>query len=159
MQVKNIHSRIIHQPKYKIVELFETLATKEDKMLATDKWPPMKLKDGKKAGSKGGHGPIRYTVQKYLPGEYIEFKFTKPEGFDGTHKFEILEIANDKTEIKHTIEMNVRGSGIITWTLAIRWLHDAYIEDAFDKVENHFFTTKKKTEWSIWVKILRYVLK
>ena len=159
MKVKNVHSRIIHQPKHKIVELFETLATEQDGMLATDKWPPMKLKDGKKAGSKGGHGPIRYTVQKYLPGEYIQFEFTKPKGFDGTHQFEIQEIAKNKTEIKHTIEMNASGKAVLTWPLAIRWLHDAYIEDAFDKVENHFLTAKKNTEWSIWVKILRYVLK
>ena len=28
-------------------------------------------------------------------------------------------------------------------SIAIRWLHDAYIEDAFDKVENHFTKCKK----------------
>jgi hypothetical protein len=43
--------------------------------------------------------------------------------------------------------------------LAIRWLHDAYIEDAFDKVENHFSEDKKSSEWTWWVKTLRKVMK
>jgi len=159
MRVLNIHKRIINQPKAKISELLGTLATKNDKMMPTDQWPAMKLNEGLKVGSKGGHGPIRYTINKYKPGELIQFEFTKPKGVNGVHRFEIVELENDKTEIKHTIEMNATGIGILTWTLAIRWIHDALTEDAFDKVENHFLTEKKKTEWSIWVKVLRNILK
>jgi len=157
--VINIHKRIINQPKEKVSELFRTLATKNDKILATDKWSPMKLNNGKKEGSKGGHGPIRYTVQKYIPEEYIEFEFTQPKGFNGIHKFEIIELEKNKTEIKHSIEMNTTRTALFIWSIAIHWLHNAYMEDAFDKVENHFLTEKKKTEWSLWVKILRRILK
>lgn len=159
MKVINIHTRIINQPKEEITALFESLASKNDKMLATDKWPPMRLNDGKQKGSKGGHGAIRYTVQKYIADELIQFEFTRPKGFNGIHKFEITELAKNKTELKHTIDMYTTGTGIFAWSIAIHWLHDAYIEDAFDKVENYFLSKKKKTEWSIWVKILRQVLK
>ena len=159
MKVINIHKRIIHQPKENIAVLFATLATQNDEMLATDKWHPMKLDNGKKKGSKGGHSPIRYTVQEYIVGEFIQFKFSKPEGFNGIHKFEITELAKNRTELKHTIDTNTTGTGVLAWSVAIHWLHNAYIEDAFDKVENHFLNKKKKTEWSIWVKILRQVLK
>jgi hypothetical protein len=158
VKVLNIHKRVINQPKDKIAELLKTLATKNDMILSTDKWPPMKLSDGLKEGSRGGHGPIRYTVQKFVPNELVQFEFTRPKGFIGTHQFEIAELENGITEIKHTIEMKIYGMAIITWPLAIRWLHDAFIEDAFDKTENHFLEKKKKTEWNLWVKILRAVL-
>ncbi|MFT5646970.1 MAG: hypothetical protein ACI976_001656, partial [Aureispira sp.] len=38
---------------------------------------------------KGGHGPIGYVVQKYIPNELIQFRFTKPQKFVGIHQFEI----------------------------------------------------------------------
>jgi hypothetical protein len=159
LRVINIHKRTINQSKAKIAEMFKTLATDNDMILATDKWSPMKLDNGLQAGSKGGHGPIRYLVQEYKPGESIKFKFTKPTGFNGFHKFEITETGSNKTELKHTIDMNTSGAAVLVYPIAIRWLHDAYIEDAFDKVENHFTPVKKFSKWSIWVKLLRRLIK
>jgi hypothetical protein len=157
MKVVNVHTRTISQPKERLGELLETLATKNDRVLATDKWSPMRLDKGLTPGSKGGHGPIGYTVLEYKPGELVHFKFTRPTGFNGFHKFEITEAEKNKTAIRHTIEMDLSGAALLQWTVAIRWLHDAYIEDAFDKVENHFATQKKTSEWSTWVKLLRYI--
>jgi hypothetical protein len=54
--------------------------------------------------------------------------------------------------------MTTSGSATLKWALAIRWLHDAYIEDAFDKVENYFTKDKKISKWSWWVKTLRKIL-
>jgi len=159
MNVLNIHKRTINQPKAIISKLLETLSTESDKLWPTDQWPPMKLHKGLTIGSKGGHGPIRYTVNLYNPGELIQFEFRKPNGFNGVHRFEITELENDKTEIKHTIEMNTTGIGTLTWTIAVRWLHDALMEDAFDKVENQFVTEKKKPKWNIWVRVLRKISK
>lgn len=159
MKVLNIHTRTIHQPKDRLAELFKTLASKNDRMLATDKWPPMILDKGLQVGSKGGHGPIKYTVQEFKPDESIQFAFTRPKGFNGFHKFEMTRLDDHSTELKHTIDMNTTGSATIKWAVAIRWLHDAYIEDAFDKVENHSAAEKKNSDWSSWVKLLRKVLK
>ena len=61
--------------------------------------------------------------------------------------------------MKHTLEMDAVGKGLLTWIIAIRSLHNALLEDALDKVENQFLTKKRKTEWSIWVKIMRMILK
>ena len=55
--------------------------------------------------------------------------------------------------------MTTEGLSTLKWTLAIRWLHDAYIEDAFDKVENYFTEKKKSSKWSLWVKTLRKIMK
>jgi hypothetical protein len=55
--------------------------------------------------------------------------------------------------------MHTSGFALLTWPLVIRWLHDALIEDAFDKTENHFLSQKKVTSWSAWVKFLKWLLK
>lgn len=155
MKVINIHQRIINQPKENVAILFETLSKKDDKIWPFEKWPSMKFKDGLKIGSKGGHGPVRYTIVEFVKGAFIKFQFSKPDGFNGFHQLEIRELEKNKTEIKHTIDMKTTGIGIITWMLAIRSLHNALLEDAFDKVENHFSKENKETAWNIWVKILR----
>ena len=119
----------------------------------------MRLNNGLQPGSSGGHGPIGYTVQTHRPGELVQFEFSKPKGFIGIHRFEIIVLGDNRCEIKHTIDMHATALAALQWVLAIRWLHDAFIEDAFDKVENHFLTEPKRTEWSAWVKILRRILR
>lgn len=126
-------------------------------MLATDKWSPMKLDKGLQVGSKGGHGPIKYFVTDYQQDNSITFQFDLT-GFNGFHNFGIIEIAPGKTQLKHTIDMTTSGPATLKWVLAIRSLHDAYIEDAFDKVENYFTIDKKESRWNMWVKILRKVM-
>jgi len=159
MKIKNVHRRVLNQPKEKIIELFKTLSTENDKIWPFEKWPKMKFKHGIKEESRGGHGPIRYTIEKYDKNNFIQFRFSKPSGFNGIHKFEIIELEREKTELKHIIEMDTVGKGLLIWFLAIRSLHNALIEDALDKVENQFSEEQKKTEWNIWVKILRRIMK
>ena len=158
MKVINIHKRTIQQPKSEIVKLFNTLASVDDRMLAVTKWSPMKLDKGLQVGSKGGHGPIKYFVTDYHPEKSITFQFDMT-GFDGFHRFDIEKLEESKTLLTHTIDMTTTGMATFKWVFAIRWLHDAYIEDAFDNVENQFTENKKRTEWSYWVKTLRKVMK
>ena len=155
MKVLNIHKRIINQPKNKVVDLLSTLSTDNDKIWPKEKWPAMKFTGGIKIGAKGGHGPIRYSVEKYNPNEIIQFRFSNPIGFDGIHKFEVKELDEEKTEIKHTIDMNTFGRATLSWVLVIRTLHNALIEDGFDKLENNFSQNKKSAEWNFWVRFLR----
>lgn len=159
MKVLNVHKRIIHASKSEVAELMRTLATKDDKVWPHEKWPAMKFKDGIQVGNKGGHGPIRYSILQCIPGEFIEFEFSKESGFNGTHCLKITAVETNKTEMKHIIEMNPKWKAILPWILGIRWLHDALIEDAFDKVYNHFSGTSVSSEWNLWVRILRKVLK
>jgi hypothetical protein len=155
LKVLNIHKRIINQPKNKVVDLINTLSTDNDKIWPKEKWPAMKFAGGIKIGAKGGHGPIKYVVEKYNSEQIIQFRFEKPEGFNGIHKFEIEPINKNETLIKHTIEMQTAGIGTLMWVLGIRSLHNALIEDCFDKIENNFLVDKKTSEWSFWVKYLR----
>lgn len=158
MKVLNIHKRVINQPKTELVKLFRTLASDNDMMLASDKWSPMRLDQGLQVGSKGRHGPIKYFVIEYDPEESIVFQFDL-KGFNGFHRFELKEMSSEITELSHVIDMTTTGAATLKWTFVIRWLHDAYIEDAFDTVENHFTTKKKISNWSLWVKLLRTLMK
>ena len=159
MKVINIHKRIIHQDLPQVAALVNTLASKDDKVWPYEKWPRMKLDKGLQVDSKGGHGPIRYFINAYKAGEMIQFQFTAPKGFYGVHRFEMKSMTEGKTEIKHTIDLNAKGLAIIKWSLIIRWLHDALIEDAFDKIENNFDQGNRRTNWSFWVKLWRRLLK
>lgn len=141
-----------------MTELIETLSTENDQIWPKGKWPRMKFKDGIQVGAKGGHGPIRYKVEKYNPNEIIQFRFLKPTGFNGIHKFEIKELTDNQTEVKHTIDMETERKGTLIWLFAVRSLHNALIEDGFDKIENSFSNLNKKTKWNIWVKIIRQLL-
>ncbi|MCF7560902.1 hypothetical protein L3X39_09670 [Sabulilitoribacter multivorans] len=159
MKVVNIHKRIINQPLVKVTELFKTLATSNDLVWPYENWPAIKFKNGLNVGSKGGHGRIRYTITEYEAGKYIKFKFTKPEGFNGTHTLKINSIHSDKTEISHDIQIRTSFKATFLWVFVIRWLHDALIEEAFDKVENYFLVEKKVTKYNVWVNYLRGVYK
>lgn len=155
MKVLNIHKRTLDQHKSKVVELLETLSTENDKIWPKEKWPKMKFKGGIKVGAKGGHGPIRYSVEKYNPNKIIQFRFSKPNGFNGIHKFEINELTTKKTEITHTINMQTTGKGTLIWIFFIRALHNALIEDGLDKLENNFSNNQKSSQWNFWVKFIR----
>ncbi|RSC93654.1 hypothetical protein [Tenacibaculum singaporense] len=159
MKVINVHHRTYSISIEKITELFDTLSGKNDKVWPVEKWPQMIFKEGIKGGASGGHGPIRYTVEKYNPKELIQFRFTKPSGFIGTHRFEIKEIQNNQTQVTHIIEMNTKGTGTIIWLFAIRSLHNALLEDCLDKIENNFHKTKVHTKWNWYVKFIRITFK
>lgn len=158
MEVVNVHKRTINLPKTEVAKLLKTIATKNDKVWPKNNWPPIRFKNGFKEGEKGGHGIIRYTLEVLDPDKIIIFRFLKPEGFNGIHKFEIKSVNKKNTEIKHSIIMKTGPIATIKWILAIKWLHDALIENAFDTIENNYLKNKKHTKWSFWVKLWRFIL-
>ena len=160
MKVRNRHQRIINEPIESVAKLFKTLATKEDAVWPKENWPAMRFKEGLKMGSKGGHGPIRYTIVYLNEGKAIRFEFTKPDGFVGTHELMIKKLSEDRTEVSHDLNViTTSKKATFLWLTTIRWLHDALIEEAFDKIENQFSKPLKKTNYNVWVKLLRDVFK
>jgi len=156
MKVINIHKRKINQSKASVQKLLDTLATKNDKIWPYEKWPAIRFKNGLRIGEKGGHGPIKYKVVSKDYDDGIVFKFIN-EGFNGMHKFQINAINDSKVQVVHSIKMKTSGTATFYWLFVIKWLHDALIEDAFDKLENQFSSHKKETKHSIWVKFLRLI--
>ena len=109
LRITNIHKRVIRQPKARISILLDTLSTSDDKLWPIDRWPAMQFNKGLAVGSHGGHGPIRYSVKRYVPGEFIEFEFMKPKGFNGTHGIEITILNKDTTEVTHFLKITFQN--------------------------------------------------
>ena len=136
MKVENVHKRIINLSKAEFAVLLDALSTKGDKVWPNDNWPKIYFKNGLKVGSVGGHGIIKYLIEEYIRGELIVFRFIEPKGFNGIHKFEIEELNENTIEVKHSIIMNTEGvMATLSWITAIRWLHDALIENASQTVQ------------------------
>lgn len=154
--VRNVHQRAIAAPPTQVGRLLDTLASTADRLWPHERWPPLKLNRPLGVGAAGGHGPIRYTVEAYEPGERVVFRFTGPPGFDGTHRYEI-EPQGAGTLLRHVIEMRAHGTALLTWPLLYRPLHDALMEDSLSKAEATL--AEKPTTgpgWSWYVRGLRW---
>ena len=158
MPIRNIHERVINQSAAAVGALIDSLASKDDQLWPRDRWPAMRFDRPLEVGAVGGHGPIRYTVASYQPGESIQFAFSKPSGFIGHHRFEIEPLDAERTILRHVIDMRVKGKAILLWYLAIRPLHNALLEDALDLAERHSGVTCEPRHWSLWVRLLRRVM-
>ncbi len=110
------------------------------------------------AGAAGGHGPVRYTVEEYIPGRKLKFRFTGPRGFVGHHWFEVLHADAGRALLRHTIQMDARGPAVLSWPLVFRPLHDALLEDLLALAQANLGVAPEIRPWSAWVKLLRWVI-
>jgi hypothetical protein len=157
MKVVNIHERVLDASVTEIGKLIDRLASANDNLWPQDQWPAMNFDRPLSVGAIGGHGPIRYIVDSYQPGHRIQFRFTRPKGFVGSHFFEVERVGEEKTRLRHVIEMRIVGLVSLTWPLVFRPLHDALIEDALARAEIYAGRQPTKRNWSPWVKFLRRV--
>ena len=158
MKVVNVHQRLLHATPAQVGALIDSLASQADGLWPGTSWPRMKLDRPLAVGATGGHGPIRYFVQAYMPGQSIRFQFTAPRGFDGWHGFEVLEATQAHCVLEHRIEMNAEGPALLTWPLAIRHLHDACVEDALTQAQRSLGNTPKVVPWPLHVRFLRWLV-
>jgi len=158
MQVRNVHERHFTLPLATVGALIDTLASREDRLWPAKKWPPMRFDRPLAVGAAGGHGPVRYSVEQYRPGQSIGFLFSAPRGFNGTHRFEV-EDRPGSVVLRHVIEMNATGPALLSWPLAIRFLHDAAIEDCFDQATISLgLPLPHPARWPIYVRMLRAMM-
>jgi len=157
-RVTNVHQRELSCSAAIAGTLIDQLASERDVLWPHDRWPAMRFDRPLGVGATGGHGPIGYTIDVYEPGRSIRFRFTKPAGFRGTHKFEIKAEAADRVTLRHSIEMQTIGGAYWSWLFAIRPLHNALLEDALDRAEAFCGDTLERRKWSLWVRFLRWFL-
>jgi len=155
MRVTNIHQRHIPRPPAEVGRLLDSLASERDELWPRALWPAMRFDRPLGIGADGGHGPVRYVVTEYEPGRRVRFRFKAPRGYNGWHELEVTG-ERDGTLLRHTIEMNATGPALLTWPLAVRWLHDALLEDAFATAEVSLGLAPTIIPWSLWVKFLRW---
>lgn len=157
LQVTNVHERKLDAPPGTVGALIDTLASDKDRLWPHDAWPAMTLDRPLGAGAAGGHGPVRYAVEEYVPGESIRFRFLGPKGFDGFHGYELVH--DDRSVIlRHVLHMRAHGPTLASWPLVFRPLHDALIEDSLTRAEAALGLPARIQPWSSWVKLLRWFL-
>lgn len=158
MMIRNVHSRELPVPMASVGPLLSGIL-EPDSIWPSAGWPRLRLDRGLAVGSSGGHGPIRYRVSDYQPGKRLEFRFDPSLGIDGTHALELHAGSSGpgSTLVRHTlIGQPTAIATRLRWAFAIRWLHDALIEDLLDKMAvaaGH--PPARPAKWSPWVRLLR----
>jgi hypothetical protein len=158
VKVRNVHERALDAPVERVGALIDSLSSRADRLWPWERWPPLRLDRGLVAGATGGHGPVRYRVEEYEPGECVVFRFTGPRGFRGTHGYRLERDGARRTVLRHELEMEPAGPALITWPLFFRPLHDALVEDSLDKAEREVVgSVRTPRRWSRRVRLLRAV--
>jgi hypothetical protein len=158
MKVFNTHESEIKAPGEQVGALIDSLASRRNALWPTHSWPKMAFDRPLGVGATGGHGPIKYFVEDYAPGQFIRFRFTSPKGFDGWHGYETVDSPGPAVVLRHTLEMTTHGLAALSWPIVFRPLHDALIEDSLAAAQASFGLSSKPQAWSPWVRFLRWVL-
>jgi hypothetical protein len=158
MKVLNIHQRELPVAAKRVGSLINSLASPDDALWPRQWWPRIAFDRPLSVGASGGHGPIGYCIEEYRPGESIRFRFLAPRGFDGFHRLDLVREREGAVILRHTLQMTARGLSTLWWSLAIRHVHDALIEDAFATAERSLGLRPQLRSWSAWVKLLRWLM-
>jgi hypothetical protein len=153
--IRNHHSRTLQAGAGQMGGLIDGLASPQDQLWPIQHWPPMHFDRPLQVGAVGGHADIGYEISAYTPGQRIEFRFTAPTGFLGTHRIFIEPIDATHCTLHHFLEVQPEGSAKLTW-LMIRPMHDALLEDALDNAERWTgHEPHQPAKWSAYVQFLR----
>lgn len=156
MAVMNVHERMLPAEATEVGALIDSLAGESDRLWPKGEWPEMRLSGGLAPGSRGGHGPVRYTVSAYAPGQWVRFAFSGPRGFHGFHEYSVHPLDRGRVVLRHTLAMRTRGPARLSWPLAYRHLHDALLEDSLDRAERAVTgRVARPARRSGWVRLLR----
>lgn len=160
MNVENVHERVLPRPIAEVAPLLDSLASPGDRLWPRRSWPAMKLDRPLGLGAAGGHGPVRYFVSAFESGRSVTFTFAGPPGFDGFHRFEVIERSPVETVLRHTLRMKARGRALLTWPFVFRPLHDALLEDLLDRAAAELgVPPARSARWSAGVVVLRHLLR
>lgn len=152
----NVHERLLPVPADEVGPLLDRLGGPDDVLWPSPAWEPMVLDRPVAVGATGGHGPIRYRVTAHRPGSLVEFSLDPGVGLAGTHTFLVEPVGPSRTVLRHVVEGRLTGSMRLLWPLAVRWMHDAVLEDLLDRAETALGTgPARRARWSPWVRLLR----
>ncbi len=161
MKIFNVHERHIKAELEQVGALLDGLAGPDDRLWPTDLWMPVKMEPGLSVGAKGGHGPVRYHVEEYSPGEKLIFRFDPAgvfAGADGRHYWEIVPNEESVT-LRHVIDADGDLFTWLKWVFMVRSVHDALLEDSLDCAERNLAGGPAvPAKWSLWVRFVRYIL-
>ena len=101
MRVLNVHSRELPSPAERAWELVAGLASEHDELWPSERWPTSPIEFDRRLGpgAKGGHGAVRYDVERYEPGRRVVFRFARSSGLDGIHALEVQPIGAQRSRL------------------------------------------------------------
>ncbi|MFF5228731.1 DUF2867 domain-containing protein [Dactylosporangium sp. NPDC000521] len=153
--MENVQRRTIDAPAERMGALLDRLAGPDDPLWPVRAWPPMRFDRPLGPGASGGHGMIRYDVVEHVPGRLLRCRFDPAIGVVGEHELRI-EPDGDGTAVVHVIRGRLTGAMRVLWPVAIRWLHEALLQDLLDNAERAGTgTVRRPARWSPWVRLLR----
>lgn len=154
--IRNVHVREFDVPASEAGALLDTLGGPADALWPGPQWGAMELDRPLRVGSGGGHGPIRYHVTGYEPGRRLECTLDPGQGLHGTHTFTVEPVGPHRCRLRHEIDGRAEGVMRLGWPLAVRWFHDAVLEDLLDRAESTLGAgPARPARWSPWVRALR----
>jgi hypothetical protein len=158
LKVINVHQRLLHASPERVGALIDSLSSPVDALWPRKSWPRMSFDRPLAVGARGGHGPIRYFVEAYEPGESIRFRFTGPKGVEGWHAFEILDATAMHCVLEHRVEADIRGMAILSWLLAFRPMHDVLVQEALSQAQKSLGLEPRPVPWPASVRLLRWLM-
>ncbi|WP_433205449.1 SRPBCC family protein [Nocardia sp. CA-107356] len=157
--MRNVHEREFPVPAERVGALLARVAEPDSPVWPPD-WPPMRLDRPLGVGAQGGHGTVRYRCTEWVPGRRVELTF--PPGFllEGTAVVEVVDGPwPDSCVLRHDMGGRLRGAGLLIWPLALRWLHDAMVEDMLDRTAVSLgLPPVAPARWSPWVSFIRRIM-
>jgi hypothetical protein len=154
--MRNIHERVLDAPAEIVGGMLDRIGSDDDVLWPSLAWPPMRFDRPLAVGADGGHDDIRYVVSAYDPGRRVEFQFHPVTGLDGFHALELEPLGEDRCVLRHVLAARLRGRMLILVPLAVRWLHDAVLEDLLDNAERAVTgAVARPYHYSPWVRLLR----
>lgn len=154
--MRNVHERTMPGDLRAAGALLDRVGGPDDVLWPSAQWPPMVLDAPVAIGAAGGHGAVRYHVEAYEPGRRIVFRFHPDLGLPGTHTLEVLPAGEGQVRMRHVIEARPVGSMRLLWPLAVRWAHDAVLEDLLDNAERELSgRVERPARHSLVVRLLR----
>lgn len=156
--VRNVHERIVPAPVEQVGPLLDRIGGPDDLLWPAPGWRPMVLDGPVAVGTAGGHGSIRYRVTGHEPGRRVAFEFEPGQGIDGRHEISAEPAGPGRTLLRHVAEAELSGVMRLAWPLAIRWAHDAVLEELLDNAERAVGVGPARPyRRSAWVRLLRAV--
>ena len=125
MKIKNRHERVIAAPPERIAALIADF----DRVWPTQIAPAPRLQGHRLYDA----GPMLWE-EFDRPGAARAFRVVRPVELNGEHWFE-LELAEDATVLRHTLEGRAAGKYEAIWRERIGPLHDLILEALLDNVE------------------------
>jgi hypothetical protein len=133
--VRNVHERLVSAPIEVVGPLLDRLGGPDDVLWPSPAWVPMVLDGPVAVGSAGGHGSVRYRVVGHEPGRAVTFELDPGQPFSGGQTVTAEPAGPGRTLLRHALDWRLSGPTFLAWSLVIRRVHDAVVEEMFDNAE------------------------